>query len=54
MLETHPTSPKCKIGSGITREDDFSEAVTVAGSMYAISTRMYSESLESRTNGDAL
>ena len=40
MLETHPTSLKCKIGSGTTREDDFSEAVTVDGG-YAIGTQIY-------------
>ena len=53
MLETHPTSLKNNIGSGVTWEDDFSEAVTVA-SLYTISTQIYSESLESRTNGDTL
>jgi hypothetical protein len=42
MLETYPTSPKYKIGSGITREDDFSEAVTVrVDGVYGIGTQIY-------------
>jgi hypothetical protein len=42
MLETYPTSPKYKIGSGIKREDDFSRAVTVrVDGVYGIGTKIY-------------